>query len=303
MKTKMKILGWLMIFVLALGATGAQAENTDTTQSVCVGTQLYHVEHIAGAQYTWSLTGGGTITPLTTDNDSINIDWTTVGGPYILSVFVTLNGCAGDPKSLYVTVVSAPVGPQLLAKTPNTNDVCPGTDVSATFIAGSGGVGCADEFEYSYDGSGTWTTYAEGTPIVTMGHTLVEIRGRRACDPTLGCGETPWVVLASWTVSAALPLSVEITADPNPVCEGQSILFTSSVTNGGSTVTYEWYVNGIKIDEETGPTYLYTNPVNGAIVTCKVYSTEPCVVGSPATSNEITVVVKPKPVTSPIWHN
>jgi hypothetical protein len=302
MKTKMMKMSWLLVVALVLMSWVANAQqNQNPTQTVCLGDQPYTVDPIVGATFTWTLAAGGTITSGQGTN-SIVVNWNLVGGPYTLSVYATLNGCDGLPQSVDVTVIPAPVGPTLLAKTPDVASVCAGTLVSATFNPGSGGLNCTDEFEYSYDGSGTWVAYTEATPIVTTGHTLVEIRGRRSCDATLGCGATEWVVLASWIVTDALPVVATITADPNPVCEGSEITFTATGTNIGSTPGYAWYLNGILVDEATGSTYTYT-PVNGDIVYCIISSSEPCAQPNPAQSNSITVIVNPRPVTSGIWHN
>jgi hypothetical protein len=179
--------------------------------------------------------------------------------------------------------------------------VCDGTPVSATFNPGTGGIGCTDEFEYSYDNSGTWVAYVEGSAIPTTGHTLVEIRGRRAgCNATLGCNETPWEVLASWTINTALPVVVNINPSINPICEGAAVTFTAVVTNGGASPTYSWRVNGGAV-VSTINSYTYI-PVAGDVITCEVLSSEPCSSPNPATGT-FNPVVNPLPSTSGIWHN
>ena len=301
MKTKMKMLSLLMIIALAFGVMSVKAETQDTIQSVCKGDQPYHVDPITGAVFTWTISGGGTIVS-GTGTESIVVNWNLVGGPYRLGVYATVNGCAGPEQHMWVNVVASPVGPTLLARTPNSDTVCPGTLVSATFNAGSGGLNCADEYAYTIDGGTTWLAYTEGQTINTTGVTQVQIRGRRACDPTLGCGATEWTVLATWTVAATMPVSVTITGAPNPVCEGSEITFTSSVTNGGTATTYQWYVNGLPAEGGTAATFTYV-PTNGDTVYVIVTSSEPCASNNPAQSNTVTVTVNPKPVTSGIWHN
>ncbi|MBN2213010.1 MAG: hypothetical protein JW723_02095, partial [Bacteroidales bacterium] len=64
--------------------------------------------------------------------------------PYVLDS----RGCAKSGSNILVDSVPQPVGPTLSAKTPDLATVCEGTGVSATFNAGTGGVGCSDEFEY-----------------------------------------------------------------------------------------------------------------------------------------------------------
>jgi hypothetical protein len=302
MKKQTNFLRLFLLLVLVVFACVAIAQqNQNPTQTVCVGIQDYHVDLNANpaATYTWLLSGGGTIMSGAGTN-AITLDWTTPGGPYTLSVFTTIDGCSGPPQSVDVTVVAQPVGPTLLAQTPPGPTVCDGTEVSATFNPGSGGVGCADEYQYRFDGIGAWTAYTEGSLLNTNGHTLVEIQGRRnGCNAGAGCNETPWETLATWNVSPALVVSVNITASADPACEGTSVTYTADVTNGG-TPTYEWHVNGGPIVATTG-TYTYI-PVAGDVITCIVVSNAPCASILPVTGT-YSPIVNPKPVTSGIWHN
>ena len=150
-------------------------------------------------------------------------------------------GCTGTAYVLLAswTVNLQPVGPTLNIKTPNTASVCAGTLVSATFNAGSGGVGCSDDFQYRFDG-GTWSAYSGGTNLNTTGHTSVEIQGRRAsCTAGAGCTGTPYVVLASWTVN---PTPAPSISGPNDVCAGAIGVVYSTTLNG--TNTYSWAISG-----------------------------------------------------------
>ena len=303
MKTQVNILRWLLVIVLFASITEAMAQpqNQLPTQTVCVGNQPYHVDAsiLPAPTYTWSISGGGTITSGQGTTDIV-VDWTTAGGPYTLSVFTTSNGCAGDPQSVAVTVMPQPVGPTLLAQTPPGPSVCDGTLVSATFTPGSGGVGCVDEYQYRYDGVGVWTTYLEGANINTTGHTMVEIQGRRSgCATGAGCTGTAWVTLATWEVTTTLIPIVNIVAGIDPVCEGASVTYTANVTNGG-TPTYEWHVNGGPI-VGTNSTYTYI-PVASDVITCIVVSNAPCASTTPVTGT-FNPSVNPKPPTSGIWHN
>jgi hypothetical protein len=109
------------------------------------------------------------------------------------------------------------------------------------------------------------------------------------------------VTLATWNITI-LNVSVTITADPNPVCAGESVTFTAVPVNGGATPVYTWYVNGTAVPGVTIDTYTYV-PVNGDQVYCELLSSETCGSPNPATSNTITVTVNPLPAVSPIWHN
>jgi hypothetical protein len=106
-----------------------------------------------------------------------------------------------NPATL--TVTALPVRPTLLVKTPGGNSVADGTPVSATFNAGSGGTGCADDFRYTTDGGTTYLPYTPGSNIsttgVAAGSGFVFIEGRRA-GCSAGCQGT-YEVLAAWIVT------------------------------------------------------------------------------------------------------
>jgi hypothetical protein len=189
----------------------------------------------------------------------------------------------------------------LNTKSPNVASVCDGISVSSTFLAGSGGVGCSDSYEYRFDG-GAWTAYTSGTSLSTSGHTLVEIQGQRSgCTANAGCSGTSWVTLASWTVSPNLPVSVTNAVDLNNVCGATAVNYTATPTNGGIAPVYAWYVNGL-VQLSTSASFGYT-AVDGDAVYAILTSNVSCTSGNPATSNTLTMIVNPIPTTSAIWHN
>ena len=103
------------------------------------------------------------------------------------------------------------------------------------------------------------------------------------------------------TVNPILDASVTIAADANPVSSGTSVTFTPSPTNGGSAPAYEWFVNSAS--KGLGATYTYA-PNNGDEVYAVMTSNAtPCLTGSPATSNTITMEVGTLPAgVVAYWH-
>ncbi len=107
-----------------------------------------------------------------------------------------------------------------------------------------------------------------------------------------GTPESPdWVVMNS---SNSLVAGVTISANPvGALCQGTPVTYSASITNGGTSPTYQWRKNGADIPGEDGATYTNTSPVNGDQITCVITSNAACVTGSPATSIAITEVVNP----------
>ncbi len=96
----------------------------------------------------------------------------------------------------------------------------------------------------------------------------------QATDVATGCTTS---MTGSATVSISTPAvpALSINAYPGTVvCLGSAASFTAIPTAGGSTPTYNWYVNGIGVG--TGNTYGYV-PVSGDVVSVKLTSNATCV--------------------------
>jgi hypothetical protein len=94
-------------------------------------------------------------------------------------------------------------------------------------------------------------------------------------------------------VIANQPVSVTIASSDadNTICDGTSVTFTATPTNGGTTPSYQWKLNGNNVGTDQA-TYTTTTLVNGDVVTAVLTSNiTPCATGNPATSNAITTIV------------
>jgi len=90
------------------------------------------------------------------------------------------------------------------------------------------------------------------------------------------------------TVDPDVPASVTISANENNVYSGESVIITPVPVGGGTSPTYEWYKNTLKVG--TGNTYQFI-PVNGDVVYVKMTSSAHCATGVPAISNSVTMTV------------
>ncbi len=88
------------------------------------------------------------------------------------------------------------------------------------------------------------------------------------------------------------PVSVSISVSQNPICAQTLATFSASPTNGGTSPTYQWKVNGMNTGDSVNFTYL---PANGDAITCVLTSNAGCVSGNPATSNTLNMTVNPLP--------
>lgn len=90
------------------------------------------------------------------------------------------------------------------------------------------------------------------------------------------------------------PPSVSITAIPNPVCLGDTVVCTATATDaGGACATYTWYVDGIPDLSSTTAIFNYLSLTAGVhAIFCEVHSCDTCDIqaGSPDAQSNMVVV-------------
>ncbi|MDP1623708.1 MAG: FISUMP domain-containing protein [Bacteroidales bacterium] len=188
-----------------------------------------------------------------------------------------------DPAS--VSIAALPAGP-----------VCAGTQVVYTATPVNGGA--SPTYQWKVNGVNAGTNSSEYTYVPVNGDVVVcHLTSNEAC-----ASEIPAVSNEkTMTVNPVLPVSISVSPSDNPVCAGTGVTYTSSVTNGGTTPSYQWKVNGIAVSGATDATYLYV-PADNDAVTCILTSCETCTTNNPATSNSINMIVDPiLPVTITIY--
>src|SRR4030095_7621479 len=85
--------------------------------------------------------------------------------------------------------------------------------------------------------------------------------------------------------------SVSITSNTTSICSGGSVTFTATPTNGGTTPTYQWKINGVNVTGQTAATFTTTTLNNGDVVTVTMSSNDPC-------ANPVTSASNPIPITA-----
>lgn len=96
----------------------------------------------------------------------------------------------------------------------------------------------------------------------------------------------------SFQLASPTNANVSITSSDadNILCSGNTVTFTATAVNGGTSPSYQWQVNGVNAGTNSN-TFTPTSLPNGAVVTCVMTSNMPGVTGNPATSNAITTQV------------
>ena len=177
------------------------------------------------------------------------------------------NGCSATSNSIAVNVNALPVTPTITAGGATT--FCVGGNVILTSSAATGNV---------------WSNGAT-TQAIT-----VSTAGDYGVTVTDGNGCTAQSSSTSVSVTPTVTPSLSISTANTTVCQNASTVFTAIATNGGSSPSYQWKVNGVNAGTNSA-TFTTATLTNGQIVTCILTSNANCANPTAANSNAITMVV------------
>ncbi len=254
----------------------------DGTTSPCAGTSGVTYTTDAGmADYTWTISAGGTITAGAATN-TITVTWNTAG-PQTVSASYSSNGCMASAPTDYPVIVN-PNLPVSVDIDESANSICAGTSVDFTATPTNGGSNPVYQWMVNGVNAGTNSplfTYAPANnDIITCVLTS---------DAMCATGNPATSGSIDMTVNPILPVSVSIASSVNPACSGSSVTYTATAVNGGTAPFFQWLVNGVSAGTNS-PTFTYV-PLNNDIVSCVLTSNATCAINNPYTSNTIIMTV------------
>jgi hypothetical protein len=231
-----------------------------------------------GTSYTSStLVTGDVVTARLSYTTACNADSTTTNG-------ITINRGA---------VVTPTTG---IAVTTGSNPGCPGTVTGFTAISTNAG------------SAPTYQWYVGG--ILQTG-----VTGNTFSSSSLACNSNIYAVLTSNSTCASTPtatsntilytcgtvapvVTISVISGSNPTCIGRAITFAASPVNGGSSPTYQWYVNGVPVPGATGTSYTSNSYATGDSVFVEMTSNYLC--ASTAAVRSAATYITTIPSTMPI---
>jgi len=296
------------------GTTGASAARTrvfsyqitpcttTTTASVSIALTAGTEPSCAGVSrtYTATPTNGGTAPTYQWKVNGTNVGTnsptyitTTLTNAQVVTCVMTSNlaGVTGSPatsNSLTATInaVSAPA--ISIAITTGSNPSCAGA--SKTFTATPTNGGTTPAYQWKVNGTNVGTNSATYTTTTLTAGQIVTcvLTSNSACaSPTTATSNS---ITISFSTSVTPAVSIALTAGTNPSASGASVTFTATPTNGGTTPSYQWKVNGANVGTNSA-TYTTTTLTNGQIVSCILTSNASCASPTTATSNSITMTI------------
>ena len=192
---------------------------------------------------------------------------------------VTSNIVTSNSIIMNVTPV---VVPTITISTESTS-ICAGQNV--TFEAIISGGGSNPTFQWRKNGANisgaNSSTYTTNSIINGETYSCVLTSSAPCASPLSVTSNS-----LNMSVSNNFISSVSIAASPNgAVCSGTPITFTANPSNGGSTPTFQWTVNGVEV--ETGNTFISNTLNNQDTVRCLMTSSLACFTPAVASSNSI----------------
>jgi uncharacterized protein (TIGR02145 family) len=255
-----------------------------SNNNICAGTAVTFTATPTNTgttpNYQWKVNGNNSGTNSTTFTYTpINADVVTCVLTSSLTVCITNNPATSNTIQMIVN----PLNPVSITISPSANPVCSGTAVtySATPVNG----GSSPFYQWKVNGANVGTNGLIYTYTPINGDIVKCVLTSNILCPSVNPATSNTVTMI---VNPNLPVSVSISASANPFCQGNAVTFTATPTNGGTSPSYQWKVNGINVGpNNTVYTYI---PVSGDLVLCILTSNIACPTGNPATSNTITMI-------------
>lgn len=258
--------------------------------TICTGTNVtFTATSINGGtapSYQWKLNGAN-IGGATTANYASS---TLANGSLISVVLTSNNPCASTntvTSSGIAISVTTSVTPSVSISAPQTT-ICSGTSV--TFTAAPTNAGTAPIYQWRLNGSSITGANGISYTSSTLGNNS---QISLSMTSNNACASVPTVQSNTLTVTYAasiIPVA-RISASQTTICTGSNVTFLATSTNGGTSPTYQWRLNGNTIPGATNASYSTTTLVNNSQISVQLKSSDLCASPSTATSNIVTITV------------
>lgn len=232
---------------------GPENSSANITQATCTGND-------------------GSIVILNTTGGTPAYEYTLVGGGT-----QTSNTFNGLPSGSYTIIINdqSDCTDTIFASIPNSSGFTESeTTITASDCGASTGAISVNmltgnsPFQYSLDG-GTAQSSATFTDLSSGSYSIV-------VTDAGGCT----FLISNITVNENNPDQtpvVTLSQSPNPACTGDAVTFTATVTNGGASTNYEFFVDGVSVQNSGNATFSSGSLSAGDIIVCTVTSNDACV--------------------------
>ncbi|MCK6648386.1 MAG: hypothetical protein L6Q66_01910, partial [Bacteroidia bacterium] len=274
--------------VTASGTVPASVSVAASATTICVGQSVTFTATPTNGgtpTYQWQVNGGNVGT-----NSSTFTSTTLNNGDVVTVIMTSSLGCAsGSPAtSNSVTMTVNAVGAASVSVAASATTICSGNSVTFTATPTNGGA--TPSYQWQVNGSNVGTNSPTFTSTtLTNGQTVTVIMTSSSTCATGSPATSNSVVM---TVNSTVVPSVSIVASVTTICSGSSVTFTATPTNGGTTPSYQWQVNGSNVGTNSS-TFTSSTLNNGDAVTVIMTSSNTCASPASTTSNSVSMTVNP----------
>jgi len=221
----------------------------------------------ASPAYSWTVNGA----PITDASNTYS--YIPANGDIITVTMTSDAACLAHPSatgSITLNVLESAT-PSVSAAADPGNVVCQGTSV--TFSATPSFGGPAPTYNWFKNASNVWSgsdfTYTPQNGDVIYCLLTSDYRCKLATTATSSH--------ITMEVDVPQPPAVAVTANPSGhIAPGQAVTFTATVSNGGSSPSFQWLINGIPVTGANSATFVYSDFADFDSVTCQVLSSGGC---------------------------
>jgi hypothetical protein len=263
--------------------------SNDADNTTCAGTSVTFTASPTNGgtapTYDWKVNGSSVATGVSFTSSSLNNN-------DVVSCTMTSNDACASPltansNDITFTIVSTLTPSVVIASNDADNTTCAGTSVTFTATPTNGGT--APTYDWKINGSSVATGVSFTSSSLNNNDVVsCTMTSNDACASPLTANSND----ITFTIVSTLTPSVVIASNDadNIICPGTSVTFTATPTNGGSTPSYQWKLNGGNVGANS-TSYANSALANGDIITCVLTSSATCASPSTATSSEITMTV------------
>lgn len=251
-----------------------------------LSTVTYSVDPIANATgYTWTVPANYTVTAgAGTNSITVLLGLFAAQG----NVTVTATNSCGTSSAITKSVTPVNGAPATPGTISGNATACEGATEDYSIAA----VPNTNFYTWTLPAGSTLNSGDSTTQIET---TFGSTSGNITVTATNGCGTSAASTLAiTLTPNVTPAVTIAITDGSSPACNGTSVTYTATPTNGGVNPTYAWYVNGVQV--ATTIDYTSTTFADGDQIYCEMTSDITCVTQPTATSSVMTQNIQPNVV-------
>ncbi|MCB9045338.1 MAG: hypothetical protein H6550_04260 [Chitinophagales bacterium] len=266
--------------------------NSNLGISVCAGANVIFSSNITNGgttpTYQWKING------VNVGTNSSTFSTTTLANDDTVYCVLTSNDPGASPTTVtsnkILMVVSPVVTPTLsLSTSTGLTTICAGDTMHFTATNTNGGGGPTYQWKVNGANAGINSKYFNTNTLSNNDVVYCEMTSNKACaSPVVVNSDTMTI-----TVNPIVAPSVTIASGSGTsICAGQSVNFTATPVNGGSSPSFQWKKNGANVGVNSN-IYSTSSLSNGDVITCVLTSNAQCISTTTANSNSIAMTVNP----------